>query len=194
MSDISEYLSKNIDSKDKVVYNDEQTWLLIKTYKEDKMSETELPKATAKRLPLYQRAFKTLAEVEKERVSSAELSDLLKIDSTTIRRDFSYLGRLGRRGYGYDVLDMEHYFDQLLQQETLVHVAIIGIGNLGHALLKQSSQTYDNIRITAGFDVKEDLINTIEMGVPIFSSEEITSQLPRLGITTAILTDRKSVV
>lgn len=152
------------------------------------MSKNDIPKATARRLPLYQRAFKSLAEVEKEKVSSAELSKILQIDSTTIRRDFSYFGTLGRRGYGYDVFDMQKFFDQLLNSEEVVHVAIVGVGNLGEALLRENSHSQDNVRITAGFDIKDHLINTIREGIPIYSIENLETQLSKLGIKTAVLT------
>lgn len=65
---------------------------------------TKIPQATAKRLPLYHRYLKYLDESGKERVSSAELSEAVKVDSATIRRDFSYFGALGKKGYGYNVL------------------------------------------------------------------------------------------
>ncbi|MDO5457326.1 MAG: redox-sensing transcriptional repressor Rex [Atopococcus tabaci] len=152
------------------------------------MSQNDIPKATARRLPLYQRAFNSLAEVEKEKVSSAELSEILQIDSTTIRRDFSYFGALGRRGYGYDVSDMQKFFDQLMNSEEVVHVAIVGVGNLGEALLRENSHSQDNIRMTAGFDIKDHLINTIREGIPIYSMEDLETQLPKLGIKTAVLT------
>lgn len=152
------------------------------------MSQNDIPKATARRLPLYQRAFKSLAEVEKEKISSAELSGILQIDSTTIRRDFSYFGTLGRRGYGYDVFDMKKFFDQLLNSEEVVHVAIVGVGNLGEALLRENSHGQDNVRITAGFDIKDHLINTIREGIPIYSIEDLETQLPKLGIKTSVLT------
>ena len=62
-----------------------------------------IPKATAKRLPIYYRYLNILLDENKTRVSSTELSEAIKVDSATIRRDFSYFGALGKRGYGYDV-------------------------------------------------------------------------------------------
>ncbi len=67
------------------------------------MAETKIPRATAKRLPIYYRYLNILLDADKKRVSSTELSEAVKVDSATIRRDFSYFGALGKRGYGYDV-------------------------------------------------------------------------------------------
>ena len=69
------------------------------------MTETtsKIPQATSKRLPLYYRFLQNFANAGKKRVSSSELSEAMKIDAATIRRDFSHFGALGRKGYGYDV-------------------------------------------------------------------------------------------
>ncbi len=61
------------------------------------MDHSKIPQATAKRLPLYYRFLKNLHASGKQRVSSAELSDAVKVDSATIRRDFSYFGALGKK-------------------------------------------------------------------------------------------------
>lgn len=152
------------------------------------MAKNDIPKATARRLPLYQRAFKNLEETNNEKISSAELSELLKIDSATIRRDFSYFGTLGRRGYGYDVSEMVEFFNKILSESEVSHVAIVGVGNLGEAILKENVRSEANTKITAGFDIKEEIINTVHNGIPIYSMDTLETQLPFLGIKTAILT------
>ena len=94
-----------------------------------KMSTQKIPKATAKRLPIYYRYLRFLNDAGKDRVSSTELSDAVKVDSATIRRDFSYFGALGKRGYGYDVEDLLNFFSKTLNQDRLTNVALIGVGN-----------------------------------------------------------------
>ncbi len=74
------------------------------------MTETKIPRATAKRLPLYYRYLNILHDGGKTRVSSNELADAIRVDSATIRRDFSYFGALGKRGYGYDVDNLLAFF------------------------------------------------------------------------------------
>ena len=98
--------------------------------------ETKIPQATTKRLPLYYRFLQNFASDGKKRVSSQELSDAMKIDSATIRRDFSYFGALGKKGYGYDVMHLLDFFRQTLDQDEATNVALIGVGNLGNGLLK----------------------------------------------------------
>ncbi|WP_027109055.1 redox-sensing transcriptional repressor Rex [Lacticigenium naphthae] len=152
------------------------------------MKNKKIPKATAKRLSLYYRYLNILHEDGKTRVSSSELSEAVKVDSATIRRDFSYFGALGKRGYGYDVEELMNFFSHILNQDHLTHVALIGVGNLGHALLNFNFRKNNNIRISAGFDIKEELIDTVYHGVPIYSVDDMVEQLNIQSIDVAILT------
>lgn len=151
------------------------------------MNDKKIPKATAKRLPLYYRYLKYLFSSGKKKVSSADLSEAVKIDSATIRRDFSYFGALGKRGYGYDVEDLMNFFSRQLNQEQLTHVAIIGVGHLGRALLNYNFQGQNSIRISAGFDIDEEIVNTIYEGVPIYHRDELKEQVEAQQFEVAII-------
>lgn len=152
------------------------------------MTETKIPKATAKRLPIYYRYLNILRDADKTRVSSTELSEAVKVDSATIRRDFSYFGALGKRGYGYDVESLLKFFKKILNQDKLTNAALIGVGNLGNALLNFNFHQNSNVRISAAFDVREDLANTVKSGVPIYPMAELRQQLNDQQIQIVILT------
>lgn len=152
------------------------------------MTETKIPRATAKRLPLYYRYLNILHDGGKDRVSSNELAEEIHVDSATIRRDFSYFGALGKRGYGYDVDDLIEFFKNILHQDQLTNVALIGVGNLGHALLNFNFHQDSNIRISAAFDTNPKNINTIQGGVPIYPMDQIVAQLKEQQISVVILT------
>lgn len=152
------------------------------------MKDPIIPKATAKRLPIYYRYLKLLLDAGKVRVSSTELSDAVKFDAATIRRDFSYFGALGKRGYGYDVASLLDFFSKILNQDTLTNVALVGLGNLGHALLNFNFHKNSNMRISAVFDVNQELINTIQSGVPVYAIDDLISQIQDQRIEIAILT------
>ncbi|MEN3239994.1 redox-sensing transcriptional repressor Rex [Fructilactobacillus sanfranciscensis] len=152
------------------------------------MTETKIPRATAKRLPLYYRYLNILHDGGKDRVSSNELAKAIHVDSATIRRDFSYFGALGKRGYGYDVDDLIEFFKNILHQDRLTNVALIGVGNLGHALLNFNFHQDSNIRISAAFDTNPKNINTIQGGVPIYPMDQIVAQLKEQQISVVILT------
>ncbi|MGY3765640.1 redox-sensing transcriptional repressor Rex [Vagococcus vulneris] len=152
------------------------------------MKDVTIPKATAKRLPLYYRYLKFLFDSGKQKVSSTELSDAVKVDSATIRRDFSYFGELGKRGYGYDVESLMNFFGKTLNEDTLTNVALVGVGNLGHALLNYRFHQSDSIRISAAFDVNPDIVGRILDGVPVYSSDDMIEQIKAQHIDVAILT------
>lgn len=152
------------------------------------MAEIKIPRATVKRLPLYHRYLQYLHNEGKAKVSSADLSEAVKIDSATIRRDFSYFGALGKRGYGYDVKSLLTFFKRLLNQDHLTNVALLGVGNLGHALLNYNFRQTSNIRISAAFDINSKLTGTIQSGVPVYPLSELKAQLKDQQINIAILT------
>ena len=151
------------------------------------MPDKKIPKATAKRLPLYYRYLKYLFSTGTKKISSAELAEAVKIDSATIRRDFSYFGALGKRGYGYYVEDLMNFFSKQLNQDQLTHVAMIGIGHLGRALLNYNFQGQNSIRISAGFDIDDEIVNTIYEGIPIYHLDELTQQIESQNLEVAIL-------
>ncbi|MDO4902661.1 MAG: redox-sensing transcriptional repressor Rex [Limosilactobacillus sp.] len=152
------------------------------------MPSNKIPRATARRLPIYYRYLTALKNNKKERVSSTELSQAVQVDSATIRRDFSYFGELGKRGYGYDVESLLKFFMSILHQDSLVSVALVGVGSLGSALLNFNFRQDANLRIGAAFDSKPEYANTVMSGIPIYPSEELEKQLKEQQINIAILT------
>ena len=132
--------------------------------------------------------------ISKERVFNKEImqksqtrSEAVKIDSATIRRDFSYFGALGKRGYGYDVEDLMNFFSKQLNQEQLTNVALIGVGQLGRALLNYNFQGQNSIRISAGFDTNDNITNTILEGVPIYHTDDLEAQVEAQQFEVAII-------
>lgn len=153
----------------------------------------DIPKATARRLPIYHRYLRYLHDAGKTRISSTELSEAVKVDSATIRRDFSYFGALGKRGYGYEVEYLLDFFSKTLNQDRLTNVALIGVGNLGHALLNYNFHLNNNVRISCAFDVKDDIVGKIVTGVPVYPLNEMVDQLRIQQIDVAILTVPQTV-
>ena len=151
------------------------------------MDEIKIPKATARRLPLYYRYLIFLNDEGKEKVSSTELAEAVQVDSASIRRDFSYFGALGKRGYGYDVKNLLNFFKKILNQDTLTNVALVGVGNMGHALLNYNFKRTNNIRISAAFDINPEITGTIMSGVPVYDMSEMKKQLREQQITIEIL-------
>ena len=106
------------------------------------MTNKNVPKATLQRYPLYLKALRKLSNSGVERILSKELSEFVNIEPTTIRRDFSFLGNLGKQGYGYDVSKLIDIFSQELGLEFDEKIILIGAGNLGRALMKYNKWNY----------------------------------------------------
>ncbi|MGM7724265.1 redox-sensing transcriptional repressor Rex [uncultured Metabacillus sp.] len=151
------------------------------------IEQSKIPQATAKRLPLYYRFLKNLHSSGKQRVSSAELSDAVKVDSATIRRDFSYFGALGKKGYGYNVNYLLSFFRKTLDQDEMTKVCLIGVGNLGTAFLHYNFTKNNNTVISLAFDVDDEKIGTEIGGVPVYHLDSLEENLPE-DVTVAILT------
>lgn len=152
------------------------------------MPNRKIPRATAKRLPVYYRYLNVLLNANKHRVSSTELSEAVQVDSATIRRDFSYFGELGKRGYGYDVEKLLNFFKGILKQDKLTSVALVGVGSLGSALMNYNFNQSTNLRISAAFDPKESLANTVKSGIPVYPVEDMKKQIKEQQIDAVILT------
>jgi redox-sensing transcriptional repressor len=149
---------------------------------------SKIPQATSKRLPLYYRFLQNFANSGKKRVSSSELSEAMKIDAATIRRDFSHFGALGRKGYGYDVHYLVDFFRQTLDQDEETDVALIGVGSLGSAFLKYNFHKNHNTRIVIAFDPKAPSEGEEMSGIPVFHPDMIKEKIEELGIDLVILT------
>ncbi|MEG9299002.1 redox-sensing transcriptional repressor Rex [Mangrovibacillus sp. Mu-81] len=149
---------------------------------------TKIPQATAKRLPLYYRFIKNLYSSGKQRVSSKELSEAVKVDSATIRRDFSYFGALGKKGYGYNVNYLLSFFRKTLDQDALTKVVLIGVGNLGTAFLNYNFIKNNNTKIEMAFEVDESKVGTQVGEVPVFHLDDLEEKLENQNIEVAILT------
>lgn len=97
-------------------------------------------------------------------------------------------GALGKRGYGYDVKNLLSFFKKILNQDTLTNVALIGVGNLGRALLNYNFKRSNNIRISCAFDINKEITGRILSGVPVYDMDDLKQQLSDQQITIAILT------
>ncbi|MBA4544438.1 MULTISPECIES: redox-sensing transcriptional repressor Rex [Thermoactinomyces] len=152
------------------------------------MPENKIPQVTAKRLPLYYRYLEKLHAIGKQRVSSADLSDALQIDPATIRRDFSYLGELGKKGYGYNVTYLLQFLRDFLKQDEVTNVVLVGVGNLGTALLRYNFYRSHNTKIVAGFDQDLSKIGSDVDGIPVYSMDRLQEVIELHHVEVAILT------
>jgi len=115
----------------------------------------EIPDIVIKRLPLYLRTLNLLVSEGQAVTSSQELGDRLGISSTQIRKDLSYFGEFGKQGTGYDVCYLRDQLGQILQVSRRWSVALVGAGDLGHAILRHSGFQEGGFAVVAVFDRDE---------------------------------------
>jgi redox-sensing transcriptional repressor len=112
----------------------------------------DLPEATVARLPEYLRALHSLAEQGHDTVSSEGLAAAAGVNSAKLRKDLSHLGSYGTRGVGYEIALLIAQIEQVLGLHESRGVALVGIGNLGHALAGYAGFATRGFRIAALFD------------------------------------------
>jgi redox-sensing transcriptional repressor len=117
--------------------------------------DRSIPEATVARLPIYLRCLIDMAERGTHTVSSEQLADAAGVNSAKVRKDLSYLGSYGTRGVGYDVEYLIYQVRRELGLEQDWPVAIIGVGNLGHALANYKGFAERGFRIVALLDGDE---------------------------------------
>lgn len=149
-----------------------------------------IPRATAKRLSLYYRIFKRFNAENIEKANSKQIAEAIGIDSATVRRDFSYFGELGRRGFGYDVKKLMSFFANLLNDNSITNVMIVGVGNMGRALLHYRFHERNKMKIVMAFDTDDysDIGTTTNDGIPIYGISQIKEKVQEGNVKTAILT------
>ena len=150
-------------------------------------SET-LPKATAKRLPLYLRYLNMLNDSGVGRIKSNEFSKITQVPSATIRRDLSYLGELGRSGYGYDVPYLIEVFDRILNTDEEKRIALVGYGNLGKALKHNNFRRNENLNIVCVFDNDPEIVGQVIDGEMIYPIARFAEIAKEKNVTVAIST------
>lgn len=151
----------------------------------DKMNKKNVPKATLQRYPIYLKALRKLADNGRERIMSKELAEALNIEPTTIRRDFSLLGNLGKQGYGYDIKRLIKIFNKQLGMDFDEKIILVGAGNMGRALMKYNKWDYVVGEISCAFDKSLDR-QGVRFKIPVYDIKDLEEKIPN-GTRIAIL-------
>jgi len=114
---------------------------------------TKIPEATIRRLSIYSRCLEELEHVGEKVVSSAQLASKCLVNAAQVRKDLAYFGEFGIRGVGYYVKDLLQDIKKILGLNKEWRMAVIGIGNLGSALLSYKDFLKQNYKIVAAFDI-----------------------------------------
>ena len=146
-----------------------------------------------RRLPRYLRKLDELQENGINRISSFELGQQLGLTPSQIRQDFSCFGEFGQQGYGYNVSGLREQIASILGMDRGYKAILVGVGNIGHALMDNFSFAECGVELAAAFDIKESLIGTEFKGVPILAEAQLEEYLKANDITLAVLCVPKEV-
>jgi len=152
------------------------------------MKKQHVSEAVIRRLPRYYRYLNDLHNKNVVRISSNSLGNRMGITASQIRQDLSCFGEFGQQGYGYNVKELREEIGQILGINQAHSIIIIGVGNLGHALMQNFHFSDIGFSLDAAFDVSPALIGTDISGVTVRDlntlDEYCREHLPDVAILT----------
>ena len=157
------------------------------------LKKENISDAVIRRLPRYYRQLTDLCNRGVVRISSHSLGQEMNITASQIRQDFSCFGEFGQQGYGYNVEELRAEIGHILGVDNNHHLVMIGVGNLGHALLHNFPFSHTGFTVDAAFDVSPTVIGTSVNGVPIYSMNDLDSFIREHSVDVVVLTIPQSV-
>ncbi len=154
----------------------------------EKMDVKEISQAVISRLPRYFRYLGELKDQGIERVSSQELSDIMKVTASQIRQDFNNFGGFGQQGYGYKVEYLYEEIGKILGLYKKHHLIIIGAGNLGQALANYMNFERRGFMFLGIFDKNPALHGKKIRDMEVQPMEQIGDFIRENNIDIAVLT------
>ena len=151
------------------------------------MKRIKVSNNVIRRLPRYLRKLDELTDAGVSRISSGELGRQLGLTPSQIRQDFSCFGEFGQQGYGYKVTALRTEIASILGMDRGFTAILIGVGNIGQALMCNFSFKNWGFDLKAAFDIKPELIGTEYEGVPIFDMKVLPEYLAENHVDVVVL-------
>ena len=157
------------------------------------LKKENISDAVIRRLPRYYRQLTDLCARGVVRISSHSLGQEMNITASQIRQDFSNFGGFGQQGYGYNVEELRAEIGHILGVDNDHHLIMIGVGNLGHALLQNFRFSQTGFSVDAAFDISPTVVGTTVNGVPIYAMADLDSYIREHSVDVVVLTVPQSV-
>lgn len=146
----------------------------------------KIPDETVRRLPIYLRGLMVSADQGREHISSQLLADSVGVDAWQIRKDLSYFGDFGTPGVGYNIERLARGIKKTLRLDAIRRAVLVGVGDLGSALLAYPGFRMYGLDIVAAFDSDPEKIGQAVSGVEIEDTARIDT-LKQREISLAIV-------
>jgi redox-sensing transcriptional repressor len=157
------------------------------TKKKSRNQRPEIPRKTVYRLSIYTRCLQRLLANGIKTVSSEALAGAAGVKSPQLRKDLTYFGQFGTRGLGYDVEQLIQMIADLLGTNHLQPVVLVGVGNLGRALLSYRGFEKEGFGIVAAFDVVHDRKRDKRVTQPIYHMKKLAGFVKDNLVRMAVL-------
>ncbi len=154
----------------------------------DPQPEKLAPKAVVGRVSLYLRQLETFQRQGQDTVSSSQLGSALGINDAQVRKDLAFFGQFGYPGIGYRIEELIPAIRHILGIDRVWPTAVIGLGNLGRALIKYRGFRGRGFQIVALFDNDARKVGQTHSGLVVRPLDDLPKAIAELGIRLAILT------
>jgi len=150
-------------------------------------SGKKISESTIRRLSLYYRALSLLEKEDYNTVSSKELAKREKLTPAQVRKDLSFFGSFGTRGLGYPVQELKKKIASILGIDRSWRVALIGIGNIGSALVSYKEFQKQGFQIIKLFDNDQRKIGSNHKGIIVSDVKDLQNELKEARIEIVVL-------
>ncbi len=114
----------------------------------------KIPEATVRRLSSYSKCLEDLEQKGEAVASSASIATICHVNAAQVRKDFAYFGEFGTRGMGYSIPELRYHIREILGTNREWRIGVVGVGNLGSALLMYKDFLRQSFKIVAAFDLE----------------------------------------
>ncbi|MFP4071414.1 MAG: redox-sensing transcriptional repressor Rex [Desulfovibrionales bacterium] len=152
------------------------------------MKSSHIPRATIQRLAVYVQVLEDLLKTGNKVISSEGLAVACGVNPSQIRKDLAYFGEFGVRGVGYYVQDLLTALKQSLGVDKTWNVGLVGVGNLGRALLRHQALRQRGFMILAAFDCDPFKIGEEVAGLEVFCTRRLKEMVDEFDIEIGFIT------
>lgn len=152
------------------------------------MNANKIPDIIIGRLPIYLRALQRMADKGVQTTSSQELGERVGISAAQIRKDISQFGEFGKQGTGYRISFLIDKLREIMKIDRIWDVAVVGAGDMGHALARYPGFVNRGFRIAMVFDNDQTKVGQQIGDFIVQDTNEMTEAIQKAGIQVAMLT------
>ena len=157
------------------------------------MQGDKVSSAVVHRLPRYYRHLQELTSGGVVRISSKVLAQRMGLTASQIRQDLNCFGGFGQQGYGYNVQSLKTEIEQILGFDNQYRAVIIGVGNIGRALINNFDFALHGFRLEAAFDQNPDIAGREIGSVKVYHADELEIYLKEHRVDVGVLAIPKEV-